>query len=429
MKHVAIVNPEFAPSSLPPALRVRLFARHLPAFGWKPTVVTVHPSYYEQATDAENERLLGPDLDVRRTKALPARWTRRVGFGDLGGRALWHQWWQLRSLAARERLDAVLVPVPPFLTMLLGRLLRQSHGVPYVVDYSDPWVTDDWRRQPVDQRLPKRAWADRVARLVEPFALRRVARIVGVSSGTVAMVAARYPWLSDRVGGEIPFGGEREDFRWIRDHPREQRVFRPGGGMFHVTAASALTPPMYPVVRAIFQAVSLGLSRLPELFGRLRVHFVGTSYVGAGTMQALPLARRFGLDQVVDEHPARVPYLTSLQLLLDSDALLAIGMVLPHYTASKVYSYLLAERPILAVLHEESSAAAVLRELGTARLVTFGRASEPEQEVERIFGALADLLREGPGRTVPLGEDAFEPHSARAMTRRLAQVLDEIAGS
>lgn len=41
MKRVAIVAPDFVPSSLPPALRIRFFVRHLPEYGWDPIKVTL----------------------------------------------------------------------------------------------------------------------------------------------------------------------------------------------------------------------------------------------------------------------------------------------------------------------------------------------------------------------------------------------------
>ena len=43
MKRVVMVAPDFSPSSLPPALRVRFFATHLPSFGWEPIILSVDP--------------------------------------------------------------------------------------------------------------------------------------------------------------------------------------------------------------------------------------------------------------------------------------------------------------------------------------------------------------------------------------------------
>src|SRR3984893_13030224 len=73
MKRVLIVGADFTPSSHPPALRIRFFAQHLREFGWEPIVLTVDPDYYETAIDAENGKLLRSDIEVIRTRALPAR--------------------------------------------------------------------------------------------------------------------------------------------------------------------------------------------------------------------------------------------------------------------------------------------------------------------------------------------------------------------
>src|SRR5690348_16897746 len=109
VKKVVMVAPDFVPSSLPPALRIRFFATHLPEFGWNPVVLTVHPEYYENEYDPENENLLPASLRVVRTQSLPARWTRRFGLGDLGIRSIRHQWRALIELCRRERPDLIFI--------------------------------------------------------------------------------------------------------------------------------------------------------------------------------------------------------------------------------------------------------------------------------------------------------------------------------
>ena len=91
MKRVVLVGSDFSPSSLPPALRLRFFASHLPEFGWQPTVLTVQPRYYEAAVDPENDGLLPEWLEVIHTAAIPQRVSHRVGIGDIGLRSLAHQ--------------------------------------------------------------------------------------------------------------------------------------------------------------------------------------------------------------------------------------------------------------------------------------------------------------------------------------------------
>src|SRR2546423_10849072 len=114
MKRVALLGADFAPSSLPQALRMRFLAQHLADFGWEPIVVTTDPRYYECPIDPENERLVPETLRVIRTAALPAKITRRIGIGDVGLRSMWHHWRALGDLCRRKEVDLVCIPVPPY---------------------------------------------------------------------------------------------------------------------------------------------------------------------------------------------------------------------------------------------------------------------------------------------------------------------------
>lgn len=426
MKRVLIVGADFTPSSLPPALRIRFFATHLPAFGWRPTVLTTCPACYEWDVDPENERLLPDGLEVIRTPALPAVATRRFGVGDVGIRSLWHHWRVITRLCRERRVDAILIPVPPYATMVLGRLAHARFGVPYVVDYIDPWVTDYYWRLPRDQWPPKWRLSYAMARLLEPVALRRVGHIVGVSRGTTAGVVARYPWLDEADTTEIPYGGEPGDFEYLRSHPRRPRFFERTDGRFHLSCVGAIIPQMFPALRALLGAVREGLRRSPERFARLTLHFVGTTYAprAEGRHQVLPIAREMGLDAVVRERPARVPYLDALQTLLDSHGLVMLGSEEPHYTASKSFPYILARRPLVAVFHEASSVVTILRDTGVGRVATFGPARPPERCSDEIVGHLDEMLQLPPGWSPPLRWAAFEPYTARAMAGRLAGALD-----
>ena len=88
----------------------------------------------------------------------------------------------------------------------------------------------------------------------------------------------------------------------------------------------------------------------------LKIHFVGTSYAafGKGMKTIEPLALEYGLGDIVVEHTDRIPYSQTLRCLLDADALIVPGSDDPGYTASKIYPYLLARKPMLAVFHYRS---------------------------------------------------------------------------
>lgn len=428
MKRVLIVGADFTPSSYPPALRIRYFAQHLKEFGWEPVILATHPRYYETAIDEENQHLLPADLEVIRTPAIPAALTRKLGIGDLGLRSLWPHWRAINRLCRERRVDLIFVPIPPYPSIILGRLANARFGIPYVIDYIDPYVTEYYWKLPRSQRPPKHMLAYYTARVVEPFALKRVAAVVGVDTSYTEDLFVRYPWLRVEAAS-IPYGGEPSDFEYVRQHPRTNPIFDPRDGGLHMSYVGRGGPDMLPSLRAIFQAILAGLERWPDLFRRLRVHFVGTTYAHAAQVQyqVLPLAREMDLEQYVDEHPGRVPYLTAMQILLDSQVVLAVGSDSPHYTASKIFPCILAARPLLAVFHENSSVIAILKETRAGEAVEFGDRRPVLAKVDEIAVCLRDLLALSPGEPPPTRWDAFERYTTRAMTARLAEVFDRAA--
>ena len=82
IRRVLMISPHFPPDATAAAHRVRLLAPHLPAFGWKPTVLTVDERDYEGGLDRELHSLVPPDLEVIRCRAVAAKWTRLVRIGD-----------------------------------------------------------------------------------------------------------------------------------------------------------------------------------------------------------------------------------------------------------------------------------------------------------------------------------------------------------
>jgi hypothetical protein len=260
-----------------------------------------------------------------------------------------------------------------------------------------------------------------LARLLEPFAIRRTSHVTGVSDGTTRGVLERYPDLAGLGTTTLPFGAEPADFEFLRAHPRKNVCFDAADGMLHLLYAGVCIPGMYPALRCLFGGLR---ERKPELAARVRLHFVGTSYApGKAEKRAEPMAAEFGVADMVTEVTGRVAYLEALQMLLDATGLLIIGTNEAHYTASKIYPYALAGRPILAILHEGSSAVEALKAMGGAHILTFGDTTPAEGQAEAAATQLEWLLTAVPGMRPAA---AFSGHTARDMTRKLAAVFDRV---
>ena len=253
MKTVAVISPDFTPSSMPNALRVRLLVEHLQEYGWEPVVIATDPQYYEQPADPENEALLRGKYEIIRTRAWPAQFTRRFGLGDVGLRSFYYQWRALSQLCRLRKIDLVFISVPPNYSMALGRLANLRFAVPYVIDYQDPYITDYYKTVPPAQRPPKWRLAYAVAHLVEPFSVRRAAHLVSVDTSYLTGVIQRYKWFAAGDTTGVQLGVEPADFDYIRQHPRENPIFDKSDGLLHISYVGRGGPDILAAAGALFK--------------------------------------------------------------------------------------------------------------------------------------------------------------------------------
>jgi len=194
-----------------------------------------------------------------------------------------------------------------------------------------------------------------------------------------------------------------------------------------VSYVGVVIPQMERTVRAMLLAVRAGLERSPQLFRRLRLHFVGTSYHGNanGRCKVLPLAAELGVDEFVTEIPARVPYLDSLQIMLDSSAVMAIGSDAPYYTASKIFPCILSHRSILAVFHRASTVVDIVNRTQSGDIVTFDESNPPEQSVDALSSSFEAILSRPPDYRPQTIWSEFVQYGTDEMTARLARTFDQ----
>jgi hypothetical protein len=237
------------------------------------------------------------------------------------------------------------------------------------------------------------------------------------------MFCARYSWLDESDFTVLPFGAAEADYELLRASPVQQNIFNLRDGRRHWVYAGRGGGDMAFSLKSFFLALKRMLSLQPKLRKDLCVHFIGTNYApkerAAKTVE--PVASEFGLSDIVSEITDRIPYFEALQCLLDADALFIPGSDDPGYTASKIYPYILAKKPLLAVFHEASSVVRILNLTKAGTVVTFRNGESVEATAGRIT-ATGWLDRP----TLPLTDwSAFEPYMAREMTRRLCEVFQK----
>lgn len=418
-RRVAIVSGHFVPSNLVGAQRARLWSRHLPEFGWEPIVVTGDPAFYEERPDPDLERLVAPGLRVIHAPTMSTRPVRLVG--DVGVRAFRGCYKVLSGLARRREIDFVLVTIPSNFLAPVGRLIHWRYGLPFGIDYQDPWVN----RWPGVDKPFTRAWGSyRLANLLEPWAVRGAALITGMAPGYVAGMLERNPGVArDAVIAYMPMGSAPEDFELVRALHRPPFLFQPDDGNFHMVYAGALLPAGIAVLDAFLAGLAALRRSAPEKAARLRVHFVGTgtSPDDPNGYRVMPRAEQAGVAEMVDEHPHRIGYVDTLNHLERSSAVLVLGSTERHYTPSKVFQAMLSKRPVFAMLHAESTAVGMVRDARAGRVLTLTGDAMPDP------ATIANELRATMDERYDAGAvdmRGFDAYSARESTRALARALD-----
>jgi hypothetical protein len=428
-RRVLIVSPRFPPINSPEHQRVRMALPYLEEMGYSAAVLAVSPEYVEQIEDPLLERTLPRGVQVRHVKALPVRWTRRIGVGSLSFRS-----WRYLAQAGRDLLrdgdfSLVCFSTTEFPLMALGPRWRRDHGVPYVLDFQDPWVNDYYERHP-EVRPPggklKHGFAQWLARRLEYNTVAGATHVVCVSPAYPEMFLRRYKELHRDQFTTLPFGALEADLAIARSPEAEQPIFNPDDGKEHWVYTGRGGRDMGFALRGFFLVLRQAIDRNPPLRRKLMIHFVGTDYAPLRMARKTvePVAQECGVGDMVTEQPSRLPYFQALRCLCDAHALIVPGSDDPGYTASKLYPYILARKPLLAIFHETSSVVEVLRQTRAGIVVTF----DHQRNLEALCAAIdREWFQRWPVATPQTDWQAFEPYTAREMTRRLCQVFDRCA--
>ncbi|MFL5925882.1 MAG: glycosyltransferase family 4 protein [Gaiellaceae bacterium] len=299
-------------------------------------------------------------------------------------------------IARNEEIDVVMTTSPPSSVHLVGPAVKRAVGIPWVADLRDSVVAHPHRDA---ERLLVRAKEQgehAIARLVA----RSADAIVTVSDAIADEMRARDPRGAVVT---IANGSDFDDFAGL-EHTRSDRLRITHAGSFF-----GKRDPR-PFLTALKQ------SGLDDVVVRFLGDFRSAD---REWLEQQELADRV---EVIPYAPRR----RSLELQRDSEVLLLLipdaGGRGKGVLSGKVFEYLAAERPILAVVPPDGAAAGLIREAAAGVVVA-------PDDVEGIVAALRDLhgrWRAGTLESTPLSEDWRDRVSRRARVEELARLLERL---
>jgi len=392
--------------------RTLRFAQHLPEFNWEPAVLTAHPRVYAGVSPASLTEV-PPHLQVRRAFALDT--ARHLSLRGAYPRWLalpdrWWTWWLGAvpaglSLIRKLKPDLLWSTYPIATAHLIGYTLHRVTGIRWVADFRDPMSEADYPSDPLERRAFE--W-------IEYQTLKHCERAVFTTPGALRIYAERYPDISRSRLTTIENGYDESSFAGAK------RSGYPGpsdrGPLVLVHSGTVYPSERDP--RPLFAALSELRGNGGIKPGELRVVLRATGaddYVRG-------LIARHGIDGIVTLEPA-LPYRAALAEMLAADGLLLLqAAICNNQVPAKLYEYLRARRPILALTDPAGDTAAVLRNAGIDTMARL----DSQEEIARLLPRFLELLRQQ--RAPVAAEAAVEAASRRSRTIELARVLDAVAG-
>jgi hypothetical protein len=366
-----IIAYHFAPSPLVGAKRFSFLTREFTRQGFDVHVITqeirdsahgredtslpLHGTVHRVANPFEPP-LEGRGLWRKFVNALFRRLLAPVGMEYYWARAATRKAMQV---AAKLPPGVVIATSPPHAALIAGARIARRLGWPLILDYRDPWSAYDW------PQWHRGGLTQRLAGLIEGQIVRRsAARVLNTDSmrqwfeQSFALAPAR--------NFSIPNGFDPVAAQDGAAQPAVVRIVHAG----EIYGSRSLVP--------LLRAIDSTSRRHPE------------KPILLTTYGALPAAewqriREAGLEHFVEEK-ARIPFADLFAELRRAQLLLAV--VSEHMTYStpyKVYDYMAAGRPILALAPQGAALHELLAESGT------GDGADP-QDIPGIERALERLL-------------------------------------
>lgn len=431
-RRVLLVVGSWSPAMLADMQRARMLAAYLPSLGWDVEVLS--PRFTEVRSDViepESADFFPVGIPIHEVGSWARPLFEAMGSSTHGWRTLGPMRLLGAALLRSGRFDLVYFTTTTFVYFSLGPIWKRLHGVPYVLDFQDPWVKEPVLRSR-QSRLRSRL-AESLGTRLERRAVVGAAGLVAVSPRYIDALTSRYSadrpgWLMQGRNACIPFGAHEADWAVVSHSARSApSIGRETIVLRYVGAGGAIMKRSFAVLCGILASLR---SQGHPLLSRLRIELVGTTYDWTpGVPKELEqVAEAQGVGDLVDEQPGRVPYRRSLELLLDADGVLILGVDDLGYMPSKLFAHALSGKPLLACLRLGSPAYAQMQatpELGHVVWFDGDRQSAPPEAVEVVTSFLAEAAA---GRRFDRAE-ALQPFVSKRMTQRHAELFEACMGA
>ena len=392
--------------------RTLRFARYLPDHGWEPIILAPSPRVYQQ-TDLGQLADIPQQVQVHRTFALDT--ARHLIVRGYYPRVLalpdrWVSWW-LGAVPAglylikKYKPDVIWSTYPIATAHLIGSTLRRLTGIPWVADFRDPMVQPGYPPNPLTYRAYER---------VESKTIAHCSSAVFTTPGTLKDYQVRFSHIPAARFNLIENGYDEFSFTSIT-HSTNQAT-----GTSRITLLHSGI--IYPSERDpvfLFDALSTLLKQ--NIINADNLHIILRASHHEVYLRSL--IDRFEIGTIVSLVPP-ISYNEALAEMMSVDGLLILQAGnCNNQIPAKLYEYLRAQRPVLALTDPVGDTAEKLRSVGIDTIAPLDSKEAIIEELRRFIV----LLKEGRAPVAPM--EKIRSCSREAGTKELAKLLDAVTES
>ncbi len=414
MNNILMIAYHFPPIRVSSGIQRTLkFAHYLLDHGWTAQVLSVNPRVYERISEDQIHEIPS-EVFVKRAFALDTAKHLSINGHYLGWMALpdkWVSWclggvWSGLLLINQYRPKVIWSTYPIATAHLLGLILHRITGIPWIADFRDSMTEESYPRNYTKRKVY--LWIERQT-------IKHCFKAVFTTPGAIRMYAERYPDIPLSRWALVPNGYDEENFSNAESSEAYAKALAGKSDEIVLLHSGVLYPSERDPTKFFMALAELKQSGI-IVAGHFKVILRATGHDSLHK-QAI---EQFGLEEIVFLEP-NVAYETALAEMLVVDGLLVFQAAnCNHQIPAKIYEYLRAKRPILALTDPVGDTANVLREAGVSAIA-------PLDNQIAIVELMIDFInRIKQHQTVKISDDTIAGHSRQARTKLLANLLAEV---
>jgi glycosyltransferase involved in cell wall biosynthesis len=308
-------------------------------------------------------------------------------------------------IARAQTIDAIWSTFPIATAHRIGLDVARRTGVPWIAEFRDPMWQGDY---PPEPRV-NRAW-----RKLESRVFEHAAAAVVVTPGAAATYQRRFPqFRADRLV-VIENGYDEDTFQRAQASAPRQRDTVPGRPVTLLHSGIIYASERDPTQLFAALASLKRAGRISAVALQLVLRASGSEHDYRARLAALDISDIVRLEPAID-------YLPALQEILSADGLVILQAAnCNEQVPAKLYEYLRAQRPILALTDAAGDTARTLMAAGTGFVAPLDSAPR----IEEALVGFVEAIKTNVWRRAPA--DVITRYSREAQTGQLAQLLQRV---